>query len=240
MYLSSITIFTDGSSRGNPGPGGFGAIIVSEGRVSELGGREGHTTNNRMELQAAISALSYVSTLQLKTLNLKLFTDSSYLVNGITKWVYSWERRNWVTMDKKPVLNKDLWEKLLAITIYRNCEWRLVSGHVGVAGNVRCDEIATAFAGGLSPQLYSGLLASYPVENVLDISHDATAAQEKSANRAHSSAKAYSYVSLVGGVVQTHKTWPECEARVKGKSAKYKKVLSADEEKKLIGEWSRS
>lgn len=246
MSLESITIFTDGSSRGNPGPGGFGAIVIAPKNdevgsknyeVKEMGGRENHTTNNRMELQAAISALSYLKTFNFQ-LSTTLYTDSAYLVNGITKWVYSWERRNWVTMDKKPVLNKDLWEQLMELVKLRKVEWKTVGGHVGVAGNVRCDEIATAFADNLPPKLYAGPLSGYGIKNILDIKHDEGSAKEKSASRAHSNAKAYSYVSLVGGVVQTHKTWAECEARVKGKPAKFKKALSANDEQALISEWN--
>ena len=141
-------------------------------------------------------------------------------------------------MDKKPVLNKDLWEELLGVIKGKQIEWKTVGGHVGVAGNVRCDEIATAFADGLSPKLYADVLKNYSIQNILDIKEDAGAAKEKSASRAHSNAKAYSYVSKVGGVVQTHKTWAECEARVKGKPAKYKKALSAQDEQRIIAEMS--
>jgi len=262
MHRDSVIVFTDGSSRGNPGPGGWGAIVVkhddsrnnvertqNDAEVVELGGREEHTTNNRMELVAAIKALKFASSLNAKRLT--LYADSSYLVNGITKWVYSWERRNWVTMDKKPVLNKDLWEKLLELSRGKQIEWKLVGGHVGVAGNMRCDEIATAFADlpvqtsggslrGFEPvKLYTGPLSKYPIKNILDINEDSLLAEKKESGRAHSNAKAYSYVSLVDRVIQTHKTWAECETRVKGKKAKYKKVLSTEEEKSLIEEWSR-
>lgn len=248
MIPHSILIFTDGSSRGNPGPGGFGAIIIAEDVVTEIGGREEHTTNNRMELRAAISALSFLESYQLsvKSYQLVVYTDSSYLINGITKWIFSWQKNNWKTTLKKDVENRDLWEQLVYSTIYRTIEWKYVGGHVGVAGNVRCDEIATAFAD-LSkdskqamPKLYQGSLENYPIRNILDIKHNAEAVKEKSKNRAHQKAKAYSYISMIGGVIQTHKTWAECETRVKGKKAKYKKVLSASEEQALMKEWGNT
>ncbi len=246
---STITIFTDGSSRGNPGQGGFGAVIVyndgelkvSSGKfqVKETGGREEHTTNNRMELRATISALSFVSTLNPKPYTLLVYSDSSYVINGITKWVYGWQKNNWTTSQKKPVENRDLWEKLISSTIYRTIEWKQVGGHVGVAGNDRCDQIATEFADGFSPKLYSGHFENYPIKNILDIKENDLASMAKSSSKSHAKAKAYSYVSSVEGKVLTHKTWGECEQRVKGKSgAKYKKSLSAENEKEIIAKWS--
>src|SRR3989338_377971 len=233
---NAVVVFTDGSSRGNPGPGGYAAVIVyksGSGEVKEVGAREERTTNNRMELRAAIEALSSVSKVK-GQLSIVIYTDSSYLVNGITTWVYSWERRNWVTMDKKPVLNKDLWEKLMEICRNKDIKWKVVGGHVGVAGNMRCDEIATAFADNLPPKLYSGPLSSYPVKNILDIKADSFLSERKESGKARSSAKAYSYVSLVDGVVETHTTWAECERRVKGKPARYKKALTEAEEEEII------
>ncbi len=239
MPLESITIFTDGSSRGNPGPGGFGAVVITDGKVTELGGREAHTTNNRMEIQAAISALSYLSTLHFALSTITVYSDSSYVINGITKWVFGWQKNGWQTLQKKEVENRDLWEAFIGVTKGKSIEWKQVGGHVGVAGNVRCDEIATAFADGAKPDLYSGPLEQYTIKNIFDVSQDAGLAKEKSSNRAHSNAKAYSYVSLVGGKIETHKTWAECEARVKGKPAKFKKALSVDGERTLIAEWSK-
>ena len=244
-----ISIFTDGSSRGNPGPGGFGAVLVlpysaeapgkdsnTTYKVQEVGGREAHTTNNRMELQAAISALSRI---QNSEFIIHINTDSSYLINGITKWVFGWQRNNWKTTLKKDVENRDLWEMLVDVSRSKSIEWNYVGGHIGVAGNTRCDEIATAFADGATPELYSGPLAGYGIQNILDLQHDAGMAREKSSGRTHSNAKAYSYVSLVDGKIETHKTWAECEARVKGKKARFKKVLSAEEERGLIAEWNK-
>src|SRR3989344_7116936 len=150
-----IVVFTDGSSRGNPGPGGFGAILILPSQdekntelgiknfeVREIGGREIHTTNNRMELQAAIEALSFLSNVKgsasAKALadrrrSIVFYTDSSYLINGITKWVLGWRKNDWKTTLKKDVENRDLWEKLIDVAKEKQIEWKYVSGHVGVA-----------------------------------------------------------------------------------------------------------
>src|SRR3989338_1852401 len=244
MSLESIFIFTDGSSRGNPGPGGFGAVIIADGKVTELGGREEHTTNNRMELRAAIEGLRGLTSNRergqtSKELRITIYTDSSYLVNGITKWIHGWQKNGWKTKAKKDVENRDLWENLADVSKDKGIQWKYVGGHVGVAGNARCDEIATAFANGKSVKLYSGVLLNYRIKNILDISEDTEARGEKREARQRSSAKAYSYVSLVNGRVETHQTWAECEKRVKGKSARYKKTLTADEERQLVQEWNK-
>ena len=240
-----ITIFTDGSSRGNPGPGGFAGIIIypelNNGlTVHELGGREEHTTNNRMELQAVISALSFIhSTLHPTPSSLLVYSDSGYVIHGITKWVFGWQKKGWLTATKQEVLNRDLWEKLFSLVQGKKIEWKQVGGHVGVVGNERCDEIATAFADGETQKLYSGVLENYRIRNILDISESVSARTEKSSSSAHARAKAYSYVSSLDGKIQTHKTWAECEARVKGKSgAKFKKATSAPNEQDIIREWS--
>lgn len=251
-------IFTDGSSRGNPGPGGWGVIIVkhdnsqtdadytqtdaekSKKKIIELGGREEHTTNNRMELQAAISALSFLSNYRLKTKDYKLilYTDSSYVINGITKWVFGWQKNNWITKEKKEVLNRDLWEKLSKLVQNKKIEWKYVGGHVGIVGNERCDMIATGFADGATVDLYNGSIENYPIPNILNIFFDESKAKAKSSSSARSKAPAFSYVSKVDGIIEKHKTWKECEIRVKGVSgAKYKKSLTKDEEKKIIEEW---
>lgn len=250
MITDSITIFTDGSSRGNPGPGGFAAVIIfpknnDGGKVHEIGGRENHTTNNRMELTAAIKALSFVSKVN-GQMSIVVFCDSSYVINGITKWIFGWQKNNWITSTKTPVENRDLWEALAELTrkyaeqTQNKIEWKQVGGHVGVVGNERCDEIATAFADGLSPKLFNGPVLQYPIKDILDIQKDSSAAAAKDTQKNHSRAKAYSYVSFVGGKIEIHKTWAECEARVKGKSGvRYKKSMSAEDEKAIIAEFSR-
>lgn len=172
MDSRSITIFTDGSSRGNPGPGGWGAIIIADGKVVELGGRETQTTNNRMELTAAIEAFRGLIRFNLESeKRLNLYSDSSYLINGITKWIFGWQKKGWKTADKKPVLNRDLWEQLLEAARGKDIEWKQVGGHAGVAGNERCDEIATSFADHHAPSLYSGILEHYRIKHILNVAH---------------------------------------------------------------------
>ncbi len=219
----SVIIFTDGSSRGNPGPGGWGAIVATEESVCEYGGSKEETTNNRMELTAAIEALS---TLDIKT-KVTLYTDSAYLISGITSWVFGWKKNNWQTKEKEPVLNRDLWEKLHALAEFHTVDWQKISGHSGVPGNERCDLIATAFADREHPSLYRGERSKYFVS--LSVSaHTPTALSGK-----HK--KPFSYVSMVDGVVHTHKDWEDCKKEVEGKSkARFKKVFSAEEEADTI------
>jgi len=145
-------IYTDGACAGNPGPGGWGAVIYfTDGTIHEMGGAEPHTTNNRMEMQAAIAALQWLKQAGTDEA-VVLYTDSEYVKNGITKWIQGWKKKNWKTSTGKPVLNQDLWEALDALNS-RQVEWRYVRGHSGNTGNDRCDEIARAFSLGKTPQL---------------------------------------------------------------------------------------
>lgn len=229
-----VTIFTDGSSRGNPGPGGWGSVIVHEGKVLELGGRESMTTNNRMELTAAAEGLLHAP----KDSSIEILTDSSYVINGITKWIKGWKRNDWKTKTKDDVLNKDLWMKLDEAIQDRRVSWKYVGGHIGILGNERCDHIATAFADERTISLYKGPLGSYDLPNILDISHNEMKASSKKSDSSRSRAKAYSYVSSVGGVIEIHKTWAECEKRVKGtRGARYKKSLDPMDEQHVIAEF---
>ena len=145
-------IYTDGACSGNPGPGGWGTRVeFADGQVHELGGRDNTTTNNRMEMQAAIAALEFLSQTDTGSGAVILHTDSEYLKNGITKWIKGWKRKGWKTSAGKPVLNKDLWQQLDQLTHSLSGEdltidWRYVRGHAGNPGNERCDEIARAFS----------------------------------------------------------------------------------------------
>ncbi len=144
-------IYTDGACSGNPGPGGWGTRIeFTDGQVHELGGRDAATTNNRMEMQAAIAALEFLQASGLESSPVTLHTDSEYLKNGITKWIKGWKRKGWKTSAGKAVLNKDLWQQLDQLTQTLDdtsvkIDWRYVRGHTGNPGNERCDEIARAF-----------------------------------------------------------------------------------------------
>ncbi|MEK7552374.1 MAG: ribonuclease HI [Patescibacteria group bacterium] len=235
----SIVIFADGASLGNPGPGGYGAVVLipkeNDYTVKEVGGREKHTTNNRMELMAAIKGLELLHASNLATRHsIKVHTDSSYVINGITKWVFSWERRNWVTMNKEPVLNKDLWEELLEQTKIRPVEWIHVAGHSGIPGNERVDEIAGGFAEGKIPELFSGDFKDYKIKDIFDIKIK-TALKKKSKSRAP---KIGYYLSKVDGKIMTHKTWDECKRIVLGvKGAKFKKVANQEEEREVLKGW---
>lgn len=230
-----ILIFTDGSSRGNPGPGGWGAIVLNDDIAHELGGREMGTTNNRMEMMAVISALeSFERDLphQQTGSEITLYTDSAYVLNGITRWVKGWEKNNWKTSTKDDVLNKDLWQKMVEATSHKNINWQLVKGHSGTAGNERCDIIATSFADNDPVVLYNGSRERYGIDISINPKPGLGLGKSKSKS------KAYSYVSQVDGVVQTHKTWEECKARVNGVSgAKYKKSTSPSDEEEIIKEF---
>ncbi len=133
-----VEIFTDGACRGNPGPGGWGAIMRYNGAEKELYGAETDTTNNRMELTAAIMALGALT----RPCRVHLTTDSVYVKSGITEWLPGWKRKNWMTAAKKPVKNVDLWQQLEKATLPHQIEWHWVKGHSGHLENDRADELA--------------------------------------------------------------------------------------------------
>ena len=138
MAKDTVEIFTDGACSGNPGPGGWGALLRYNGREKELFGGERHTTNNRMEMMAAIMALESLK----RPVKAVVSTDSSYLKNGITKWLPGWKAKNWRTADKKPVKNVDLWKRLEKALEQHDVQWRWVKGHAGHAENERVDALA--------------------------------------------------------------------------------------------------
>ena len=140
--LPSVEIFTDGACRGNPGPGGWAALIRSGTREKEISGGEALTTNNRMELTAAIEALNALK----RPCRVELHTDSNYVRDGITKWIHAWQRNGWRTADKKPVKNADLWQELLEAEATHRVKWHWVKGHSGHAENDRVDALACAEA----------------------------------------------------------------------------------------------
>jgi ribonuclease HI len=134
----NIVVYTDGACSGNPGPGGWAALVMCDNKKQELCGSEPNTTNNRMEMMAAIAALEYFST----PCTIKLYTDSTYVKNGITKWIHGWLKNNWVSADKKPVKNKDLWLRLLEAAKFHEVSWHWVEGHAGNEFNEQVDKIA--------------------------------------------------------------------------------------------------
>ena len=135
---SMVEIFCDGACSGNPGPGGYGAILRCNGHEKEISGGEGHTTNNRMELTAAMEALRQLT----RPCRVSITTDSQYLVKGMTEWIAGWQRKGWRNSKKEPVLNRDLWEELVVLADRHTIEWHWVRGHDGHAENERCDQLA--------------------------------------------------------------------------------------------------
>ena len=133
-----VIIHTDGACSGNPGPGGWGAILQSGGKTRELKGGELATTNNRMELMAAIQALEALT----RDCRVELHTDSQYVMKGISEWIHNWKRRGWMTADKKPVKNDDLWKRLDTARLRHQVDWRWVKGHAGHELNERADQLA--------------------------------------------------------------------------------------------------
>ena len=136
--MKSIEIYTDGACRGNPGVGGWGAIIHYLNTSKELFGGSHETTNNQMEMQAVIEGLKALK----EPCNITLYTDSKYVMDGITNWIHGWKQNDWKTANKKPVKNKELWQELDGLVSKHNIEWKWVKGHAGIPGNERADELA--------------------------------------------------------------------------------------------------
>ncbi|MGA2564002.1 MAG: ribonuclease HI [Steroidobacteraceae bacterium] len=135
-----VDIYTDGACRGNPGPGGWAALLLAGAREKEISGAQNPTTNNRMELVAVIAALEALK----RPSQVRLYTDSQYVRRGITEWLAQWKARDWKTADRKPVKNQDLWQQLEQAAARHRIEWHWVRGHTGVAGNERADALANA------------------------------------------------------------------------------------------------
>jgi ribonuclease HI len=230
-----ITIFTDGAAKGNPGRGGFGVVISYVDTVVELGAHKARTTNNEMELAAVVAALREV---QSAGLPVAIYIDSKYVVEGAKGWIFGWLKNGWKTKADTDVANKELWQELVQLLKKVTVEWHKVPGHVGIIGNERADTIASTFAEKGTYPLYNGPKADYG-HNIADTTFDAAKATERSDARKRSAQKAYSYVSAVDGVIETHATWGECEARVKGKKAtRFKKSLDAQNEKEIMREFA--
>ena len=135
---SVAEVYTDGACSGNPGPGGWGAVLGWQGKTREISGGEAATTNNRMELMAAIAALESLT----RPVTVRIHTDSTYVKDGITQWIHRWKRNGWKTANKKPVKNEDLWRRLDAALARHDVSWHWVKGHAGHPGNERADALA--------------------------------------------------------------------------------------------------
>ena len=206
MSEAQIVVFTDGASKGNPGPGGWGVIIVTpDGHVTERGGGAATTTNNKMELTGAIAALT---SLEGTTGRVSIYTDSTYVIQGISQWMHNWKRRGWKTATGGDVMNRDLWERiddLVSARGARAISWHYVRGHHGIPGNERVDEIADSFAIQKPVALYNGPLSGYPVP-VFDLPDETSVPPRSKPSSRGSDAKAaaYSYLSVVDGKPMRH------------------------------------
>ena len=241
MSVLPIVVFCDGAAKGNPGPGGWGVVIATpDGRVIEKGGAAAHTTNNKMELTAAIQALSTIATLDGAV---AMYTDSTYVIQGLNEWIWGWKRRDWKTATGTDVMNRDLWQSLDALVNARGrsgVAWHYVRGHSGIPGNERVDEIADGLARGMTIALYDGPLAGYALP-IFDLPDDTSVPKRRDATAGGRSSKAaaYSYLSLVDGTLMRHKTWADCERRVKGRAgARFKKAKDAADETAILRGWN--
>ena len=232
--MSKITIFTDGAAKGNPGPGGYGAVISDGNKVREIGGELEKTTNNETELKAVVEAIKEVKE---ESADIHIYTDSKYVVEGATGWIFGWMKNGWKTKQGTDVLNKKLWQELVTLLQSTTIEWHKIPGHSGLIGNERADAIASTYGEKKPVSLFDGPQSEYPYD-IENITFDTSKAAARSETRKRQAMKAYSYVSEINGDVQTHKTWKECEARVKGKKARFKKAISAEEERSIIAAFS--
>ena len=235
IHKDQILVFADGACSGNPGPGGWGAIIAwPEGRVRELGGQGERVTNNQMELMGVIQALKV---LQSETRSVVVYSDSTYVIRGITQWIWGWLKKSWINGEGEPVANQDLWQQLWALVQKRGSkkiEWRYCRGHQGTPGNERCDEIAVAMTQRKWVDLFEGPLLKYSIA-IFDLPEDEGLPEMRPSQP---KAAAYSYLSLLNGQVCRHRTWASCERRVKGQSgAKFKKAMSASDESAILQTW---
>jgi ribonuclease HI len=230
---SHITIFTDGASSGNPGPGGWGTLVRYADQITELGGAEPKTTNNRMELKAVLEGLRFVVEHSLNTQPITLYTDSSYVANGATTWIKGWKMRGWTNKLGDSIANVDLWKDMGDVLSDVNVKFVNVSGHSGIPGNERCDEIATGFSKNVQVHLYNGPYSQYDhdLENI-------TVNPELKSSKDRAKQTAFSYLSLVDGVLKIHSSWNDCKARVEGKKgARYKKTISKIDEDTIRRSW---
>ncbi len=233
--FTGTLVFGDGAASGNPGPAGWGSIVYADGEVREFCGSAESATNNQMEIWAIIQGLK-----KARKNPISVYSDSTYVLQGITQWIWGWKKRNWVTAEGNAVANRDLWEELDTLVSRlgrKNIQWHYVRGHAGVPGNERCDEMAQAKAKGKSVQLYSGSLLHYSVA-LMDLPEDTSLPERKEQTKPKEKEKVW-YLSEIGGEVWRHDTWVSCENRVKGRSgARFKKVKSNDEEAKVLASWN--
>ncbi len=248
MKQDFLYLFSDGACQNNPGRGGWGSLILdSDGLVTEIGGFENLTTNNKMELRAICEGLSFVLKSIRNKKDLHVYTDSKYVVEGVNKWLPAWVKSGWITAAKKEVQNQELWKRLLSLLADLKEERKIffhhVPAHVGLVLNERVDKIASTCAEKEKNYFYEKELINYPYkESLKTLGSDIEKAKGlKSKLSEHKKKIAFSYVSLVEGKVETHKTWADCEARVKGAAfARFKKASSKEEEEEIIRNFNKS
>jgi ribonuclease HI len=245
MNSEKILIYTDGACSGNPGPGGYGSIITDFKMVSELGEFYPQTTNNRMEMQAVISALQFCLERYSSVSSLQIFTDSVYVIRGATQWLFGWKKRGWKTADGKDVTNQDLWQVMdrllfqISTTYSLKIKWSFIRGHKGIHGNERCDEIGVALSKRQSIELYSGVVENY-LFDISQLPTEEALPDMKSVGSSSAEKKETWYLSLINNKVTKYTTWKECEAAVKGRpGVKFKKVSSSSEEAELLKAWGK-
>ncbi len=230
--MKPYIIVSDGACSKNPGPGGWGMILVTpDGRVTEFGGSETETTNNRMELMGFYRGLQEVYKLEKKDHQsnvIHFISDSKYVIDGASKYVANWSRKAWRTATGGEVKNQDLWEKILKgfteiKKLRLRIEYELVKGHSGHDANERCDQIAVAFAKDQPVDLFSGSVDDYTV-----------IVEPHGKNEPFKTV----YLSFVEGVLSRHETWEECQKTTVGRSgAKFKKVKNTKEEEETLKLW---
>lgn len=238
---NKVVIYGDGACSGNPGPGGWGTIVITKNHVEELAGAHPATTNNRMEISAILNGLSWCLG-KLSDINeIIVFTDSVYLIRGITQWIFGWKKRGWKTAENGEVSNQDLWQEIdQTIAALKkknpqlNLQWNFVKGHAGDPGNERCDEMAVSGTKDQYVDLYQGSPKNYRFDVTILPEIKPLPEMKKKSNEP---GKPAWYISYVNGVFSRHQTWKECEALVKGRPAKFKKVTSEEEETQVRKSW---
>ena len=228
MTTPAVRIYTDGACLGNPGPGGWAALIEADGHREEISGAAEDTTNNRMELTAVIEALRRVP----PPTPVRVITDSQYVMLGITRWLPAWQRRHWRTVGGHPVQNRDLWEQLVTLAAGR-VSWEWVRGHQGHPENTRVDLLARARA----REALAARRAAQgnPPAGTTD---RASGSEADAAATASARPRWPSYLSLVGSELRRHPDWPSCQRHVHGRrGARFKRCRDAAEERATVTAW---
>lgn len=237
MKKSTYLMFSDGACSGNPGVGAWAFVAIqlaenlSESEVYEATDYSEQTTNNRMELTAVINAIQWLAKRDFE--KAAIWTDSKYVQEGLSRWMYGWDRNNWVTQEGSPVSNQDLWKDALQLertlgAIWKKIKLEKLPGHHGILGNERCDKLARECISKHFAETYKGPLSGHPFG--MDMLKTGAIKPQGLGD--------FWYISLISGKANRHKTWPECEAFVKNqKGAKFKKVYSIQEETLILKQW---